>query len=162
MKPITNTLREKIQLHIKNGADISELIAGYDIKGEKLDHAVIKNFNRFNDDYSGASFVRAILGEEGKVTNISHSTATGCNFKYAKLLGTWDARHWNAKNCNFCGASIPNMDYRYADLRGGLFCGCIFSLSNWAGEGAKFDKKVFEMIFKHWGIAMEPEGEANA
>ena len=161
MKPMTNAIREKIQMYVKNGADISELIADVSIKGENLDKAVIKKFSRFNDDFSGTSFVRAVIGEEGKVTNIAHAKSVGCNFKYARFLGTWDARHWDARNINFCGTYAPDIDYRWADLRGCTFCGAVFSFSDWKGHGAKFDKKVFEMIFKHWGIDIQPEGETS-
>lgn len=162
MKPMSQTLREKIKIAIKNGQDISDLIKDVDIRGEILDRAIIKDFNRFNGDISKASFVRAIIGEEGKVINLSHVNANGCNFKYAKFLGTLELRNARATNCNFCGAFIPSADYRNADFRGSVFCGTIFALSNWAGSGAKFDKKVFEMIFKHWGIDLTQEGEENA
>ena len=42
VKPMTEDLRNKIQMYIKNGMDISDLIDGVSIKGENFCNAKIK------------------------------------------------------------------------------------------------------------------------
>lgn len=152
MKPMTNELREKIRTYIKNKLDISDLIKDVDIKGENLSRAIIKDFDRINDDISGCDLSYCIIGEEGKITNLSGTIMRDCNFKHTKFLGKVWLRRVDARGSNFTGAYIPYVSYEYGDFRGCKFCSTIFTIGSREGLKARFDKKIFEDLSKGWII----------
>jgi len=152
MKKITEKLREKIKLYIKNGLDISDLIEGYDIRGENLAGAIIKRFNRFNQDISYCNLARAIIGEENQITHLSRATMIGCNFKDAVFKGKVWLRKVNAQNCTFDGAFLPFVEYQHGDFRHSTFCDTIWRFGSRAGHGAIFDS---DLILKKWAIVLK-------
>jgi uncharacterized protein YjbI with pentapeptide repeats len=153
--PMTNELRTKIQMHIKNGIDISDLVKNIDIRGEDLSRAVIKTFNRPDDDISRCSLHQAIIGEEGKITNLNRITACYCNFHRVKFLGTVWIRNANVRYCNFREADLTAFDYKFSDFTGCDFCDVIFRIGSDKGVGAKFDEKFFKDLAENWGIEVK-------
>ena len=151
-KPMTNVLRDKIKMYIKNGVDISPLIKDIDIKGEDLSRAIIKDINRPDDNISGCNFHQAVIGEEGKITNLSRIDGRNCNFHRAKFLGTIWARYADLRNCNFQEVHATNMDYRFADLRNCNFCEAMFCIGSSKGIGAKFDEGFLKDLGESWGV----------
>lgn len=154
-KAMTNELRTKIQQYIKNGADISDLIKDYSIKGEDLSRAIIANFDRPDDDMTGTNFCQAVIGKEGKITNLNRVVAHNCNFHRAKFLGKIWARHsdWRGSNCK--EIHVTDMDYKFADLRNCDFCNAMFCIGSGRGIGAKFDEDFFKDLGENWGIEVK-------
>lgn len=139
MRPFTNELRKQIDIRIKNGIDISDLIKGINIKGEDFSRAIIKEFNRVNDDISNCLFFQAIIGQENTITNLSGTRMRNTNFKQAKFLGETWLKGVDAKNSTFTSCYLPYPQYQNADFRGSNFCGVITKLSTGNYKGAKFD-----------------------
>jgi len=135
--PITNDIRNKIRQYIKNQIDISPLIQNVDIKGEDLSRAIIKTFNRPDEDISNTCFYQAIIGEEGKITNLNRIKALNCNFHRTKFLGTVWVRYAELKNSNFREADLVALDYKFADFRGCDCCDVIIRIGSDKGTGAK-------------------------
>jgi uncharacterized protein YjbI with pentapeptide repeats len=151
-KPLTENVRQKIAIAIKNGLDISDIIANYQIKNEYLAGAIIKNINRVSEDLQNINFVRCVIGEEGKVTNLSGCDLKGCNFSDTRFLGTIWFKGCDLRNCNFTNAFMPNVEYQRADLRNIMLCDAVFRFGSKEGYKCKFSKKTFEQLFKFWEI----------
>lgn len=152
MKPMTNEIRNKIDMYRKNGLDISSLIDGVNIKGEDLRRCVIKNFNRNNEDLKGTKFSYATIGEEGKVLNISNNNFVGSEFIETKFIGKIFLRRCNCSSCNFNGAWMQNVEYQGTDFRKSDFCEAVIRLGSSYGLKAKFDENLFKDLAKHWNI----------
>lgn len=152
MKTMTNELRSKIQLRIKNKLDISDLIEGVSIKGEDLSHSIIKKFNRVNEDISGVNLAFSEIGEIGKVTNISGNVMKDVCLKGTKLYGVIYMRRCKCLRVNFSGAYMPYIEYQYTDFQNCTFCDCIMRIGSVVGMGANFDDKFFQELSKYWGI----------
>ena len=150
MKILSNEQRKKIEMYIKNGKDISELIEGYSLKNENFSRAIIKRLNRFNEDITNVNFSFCTIGEENIVTDLSGCDLKGCNFKYAKLLGRTVIRNADLRNVNMCNADLNEFDYQNSDFRGGVFCGCILKIGTSNGKGAIVDKKLLELLSTGW------------
>lgn len=150
--PMTHELRAKIKQYIKNQIDISDLIKDVDIKGEDLSRAIIKTFNRPDDDMTGTNFCQAVIGEEGKITNLNRVVAHNCNFHRAKFIGKIWARYsdWRGSNCK--EVNVIDMDYRFADFRDCNMCDAVFCIGSNKGIGAKFDEKFFKDLGENWGV----------
>lgn len=160
MKPrIPDSVRKEVQTKIKNNIDIGSLITPYSISGEDFAGAVIKEFNRVEEDLSNLNLANAIIGEEGKETHISRSNMKGCCFKGTKFLGKVIAKKTDFRNTDFSGAYIPYCDYRLADMRGCTFCGTIFTIQTGYSLGAKFDVAFFKDLAKHWDVQVIPRAE---
>lgn len=151
-KPIDDILKRQIAIHIKNRLDIGSLIKDVDIRGLDLSYAIIKEFNRINDDISNCNFSNAVIGEEGKITNLSGSKMVNCCFKEAKLLGRVLMKNVDGRNCNFRETFMPYVEYQYSNFEGASFCDAIFRIGSRVGIGAKFDKNLFAELSKWWGI----------
>lgn len=155
MQPISNALRAKIKMTIKNRIDISNLIEDKDIRGEDLTGAIIETFNRPDGDISNCIFTRAIIGKEGGVTNLNRVRAVSCNFKGLTLKGKVWARRGNFRGTNFDEAFAPYVDYRYADFRGCTFCDTVFTIGTKKAYGSRFDNKFFQDLAKSWNLEIK-------
>jgi len=149
---MTNELRKKIRMYVKNRIDISLLIKDVCIKGENLSNAIIKDFSRPDDDISGCNLACAIIGEEGKITNLNRVTAKNINCQKAVLKGIIWLRRADCRNGNFKEAFMPHLDYRYADLRDCDMCGAIFNFGSDKGVGAILGENFFKEFEKQWGV----------
>lgn len=156
-KAMTEEVRNKIKLYIKEGVDISSVIENYSLKNEHLAGAIIKNLDRLQEDISNCNFVNCVIGEEGKVTNLSGSNLKGSNFQSAKFLGTIWFRGADLRNCNFNNAWIPNVDYQYADLRNVSLCETTIKIGSKSGLHAKFSWKLFKLLAKYLQMDMQDE-----
>lgn len=154
-KQMTESVRNKIKTLIKNGLDISDEIADYDISDEDLSGAIIKNISRVAEKINNVNFVRCIIGEEGKITNLNGCDLRGCNFSYAKFLGTVWLRRADLRQCNFNDSFIPDVEYQYSDLRNASICNTVFRLSSKAGLGAKLEWKQFELLAKYMQLDIQ-------
>jgi len=150
MKKMTHELRAKIRKYIKNGIDISDLIRDVEIKGENLSRAIIKDFNRVADDISGTDFSYAVIGEEGKITNISGTKMRNCNFRGTKFLGKVWMRRVDARGSNFSEAYLPNVEYQHSDFRNCTFCSTVIRMGSREGLGAIFGKELWDLLTKGW------------
>jgi len=146
MKPMTNELREKIRTYIKNKLDISDLIKDVDIKGEDLSYAIIKNFDRVNDDISGCNFTSCIIGEKDKVTNLSGTIMRNCSFKDAKFLGKVYMRKVDAQGSTFRDCYMPYAEIQYSNFKNCCVCGWILPFSGRGFLKTKWSKEVIDYI----------------
>lgn len=153
MKKMTNEVRNKIKMYIKNKKDISEIIRGYSLKGENLSKAIIKDFGRrVNEDLSGVTLNFAVLGSNGVTTDCTNAIfydkdkKLGSNFKYTRFLGKWILRGADLRCSHFGGAYIPYVEYQRADLRNAILCNTVFSIGDFKGKEAKISKEFFEQI----------------
>ena len=152
MKKINHELTEKINSYIKNGKDISELLIGYEIKGYNLSNAIIKKFNRYNEDMSGCMFVNTTIGELGTETNLVGCDFRGSNFKGVHFLGHTIFKNNDARNCNFNTANLNSFDYSCTDFRGASFCEAIIKIGSMCGYKAIFDKSILNLLTRGWII----------
>ena len=155
-QPMTHEVRKTISMAIKNGLDISDLIANYSIANEDLSNSIIKKFNRDRENISGLILTNAIIGTEETPASMSQVSAIGCCFKATKFLGQVNARKGNFTGTNWTDAYIPYCDYKFADLRGCTFCGTAFTMSTSQSYGAKFDIKFFEHMGKMFNLTITP------
>ena len=159
--PMNNALREQIKVAIKNGLDISDLIRGVDIKGENLKGAIIKDFNRPNDDITKVDLSKAIIGEEGKITNLSGTIMRSVRFDDVVFKGTVFLRRCDCRESVFSGAVMVNLEYQNTDFRGCKFCETAIRLGTTYSLGSKFSDNVFDDLGKMWGLEIKVRGEEN-
>jgi uncharacterized protein YjbI with pentapeptide repeats len=152
---MTENVRNKIKGYIKNGMDISELIADYDISNEDFSGAVIKNLTRINEKIINTKFIRCIFGDKDNIINFSGSDLKGCNFSYARFNGLVWFRRADLRNVNFNDAFVPQVEYQYSDLRNASICNTVFRLSSKAGLGAKLEWKQFELLAKYMQLDIQ-------
>lgn len=150
--PMTNKLRETIAQYIKNQIDISNLIKDVDIKGEDLSRAIIKTFNRPDDDISRCNLNQTVIGTENQVTNLNRLTAKNCNFHRAKFLGIVWLRHANVSGSNFKEADLTKLDYKFTDFRGCDFCDSFICIGSDRGTGALLDENFMKDLAGSWGV----------
>ncbi len=148
-KPMTEAQKEKIQMAIKNRNDISDLIEDYDISNMYLAGAVIKRINRIQENLPNINFSRAIIGEEGKITNLSGCNLKGSNFLRAQFLGKVWFKGCDLRNCNFNGAWLPNAEYQFADMRNIQLCDAVIRIGSKNGFKAKLEWKIFELFAEY-------------
>ena len=151
MKTIITSLKEKINKYIKNKLDISDLIKDVDIRGADLSGAIIKDFNIINGDISRCNLSNSIIGEDNKITILTGTNMSNCNFKDAVFKGEIIMKKVDAKNCNFDEAFLPFIHYEHADLRGCSFCGTVWRLGSNVGHSAKINKE----LLNKWGLIIE-------
>lgn len=142
-KPLTENLKSKIELCIKNGEDISDLIQDVNIKGMNLSRALIKRMVRINEDLSNTLFVEAKFGQEGSIVNLMGCNLMGCNFTRAVFYGTTWFKRVDARNATFRGASLFNAHFEYSDFRNVDLCGALVRLSVPHYLGTKCDDSLF-------------------
>jgi uncharacterized protein YjbI with pentapeptide repeats len=148
-KPMTEEVRLKIKNAIKNQEDISDIIENYQIKDEYLCGAIIKRFNRVQEDIRNTNFIRCIIGTEDSVTNLSGSNFRGSNFSNAKFLGKTWFRGCDLRNCNFNDCWMPSVEYQHADLRNISICNAFIRIGSKSGFQAKFSNNAFELLSKY-------------
>ncbi len=156
---MTEELRKKIKTYIKNKIDISPLIQDIDLKGEDLSGAIIKTFNRVEDDLSGCNFSRCIIGEEGKITNLSGTKFRNCNFRGTKFLGKIFLRHCDCRNSDFSEAWMPYVEGQFSDFRECKICEVFTRIGTDYWFKAKFDEGVLGDFPKMWGLEVRPKRE---
>jgi uncharacterized protein YjbI with pentapeptide repeats len=150
MRSMTNELRERIQINIKNKIDIADLIKEVIIKGEDLSHAIISKLNIVDGDISGTNFSNTILGNDTDIFTIIRTNMENCNFNGAKFIGKAWIRSCNAKNCNFKNADLALVDYEYTNAIGSTFCGAKITIDSRGGLGAMFDPQLLRDLCKDW------------
>jgi uncharacterized protein YjbI with pentapeptide repeats len=158
-KPMTEAVRQKIRTYIKNGLDISDLIADYSIKGENLTGAIIKKLNRAYDDMSGVNMTKTIVGEKGKTNNITRAKLKKSIWCDAEIRGYMIANKCDCRDADFSGAQLSNVEYQFCDFRGAKFCETLMRIGSAHGMGAKFDTRFFRDLAKGWSVTVVPNKE---
>ena len=150
--PLSSAQRDQIKLYIKNKIDISPLIENYSVAGEDFTNAIIKTFDRPDEDISGIILSNAIIGEDKKITNLNRVTARHCNWRGSTWKGEIWLRKSDLRHTAFTNAFGPYFDYRYADLRHCDFCGAVFQIATPRALGAKFSEDFFQDMAKYWNV----------
>ncbi len=152
MKPMTQQLRDKIKMFIKNGNDISQLIEGVEIKNEDFRYAIIKRFDRIKDNLSGLNLSNATIGTKGKVVNLSNSIMHNVRFCDTEFIGKVFMRRCDCEDSDFSGANLSNLEYQYTNFARCKFCETIIRLGSDYGFNAKFDTNLFKDLTKNWNL----------
>ena len=153
MKIFTNSIKQAIQERKKNKLDISDLIAGVDIKGQDLSLTIIKSLNRFNEDLSKTNFSGCSFGEEQKSINLVGCDLQYSNFKNAISKGIFNIKRSNLSFSNLSESFFPFVEYQHANLLGCNICDAVWRLGSRAGHGCKIDSKML----KSWGLLISDE-----
>jgi uncharacterized protein YjbI with pentapeptide repeats len=154
-KPITNVLREKIKMYIKNKIDISPLIKNMSIKDENLSGAIIKDIYRVNTNISNCNFSNATIGSDDKIATFLGCNMVNCNFEGTNFVGKTWIRNCDARNCNFKNSNVSLVDYRFTDFTGSTFCYAIIRIGSKTGLGCKFPKEMFYDLTKNWKMGIK-------
>ena len=155
-KPMTNDLRSKIQMYIKNKLDISSLIEDINLKGEDLSFAIIKRFNRIDCDLQGVNWAHAILGNPDRLD----FTVIRCNISNSNFEGTIFEKSWirscKALNCNFRNSDVSKVSYNHTDFgEGTTFCGAIIRIGTKEGIGCHFPSSMWKDLTEGWDTTIE-------
>jgi len=151
-KPMTEQQRKRIKTHIKNGLDISDLIKDYSIKHEDLSGAKIKHFCRTNDDMNGVNLSKCVIGDVGVVNNISGSRCRRTRWCDTEVKGTLFARKCDAREADFSGAILTNVEYQYTNFTKAKFCECVMRIGSDYGLGCIMDETFFADLTKGWNL----------
>jgi uncharacterized protein YjbI with pentapeptide repeats len=154
MKTLTESIRTQIKLHIKNGLDIAPLIEGFSIKNEDLTGAIITTFNRADEDMSGVNLTKCIIGLPSKINNISGAKLMRSKWCDAIVQGTFFARRIDARNADFSGAVLTNMEFQHANFNGARFCEACIRIGSDYSWGAQFDNNFFADLTQGWSICV--------
>ncbi len=154
-RKMTEEVRNKIKMYIKEKIDITPLIEDYTLKNENLAFAIIKGLDRLQEDLSNCNFVNCIIGEDDKITNLCGSNLRGCNFASAKFLGKIWLRGADLRDSNFNNAWIPDVEFQFADLRNISLCETTIKIGSKSGLHAKFNWSLFEKLAKYLQMDME-------
>jgi uncharacterized protein YjbI with pentapeptide repeats len=160
MKPMTHDLRKQIKIRIKNKLDISDLIRDVDIQGEDLSYAIIKDFDRVEQNLSRTIFNNCVIGEEDKVTTLSNNKMYNCQFENTIFLGVVYLRRCDLRDSNFQFAQCQNVEWQYSDCRGANFCEACLRLGTDYFYKAIVDENLFRDLTKYLNIKVtmkEPE-----
>jgi len=160
-KPITNQIRQQIKMYIKNGLDISSLIKDVEIRGEDLRRAKIKDFDRPNTTISNTNFSDAIIGEQGKITDLCDCKFINCEFVNTKFYGTVFLRRCKCIDCNFNCAWLVDVEYQYTEFINTTFCEAVIRIGTDYGYKAKFDENLFRDLSKQWRVEVRLKEESN-
>jgi len=155
-KPMTEQQRQRIKLHIKNGLDISDLIADYSIRKEDLSGAIITKFNRAYDDMSDVNLTRCVIGLPNTTNNISHAKLRRSRWCDTIVKGVLFARKCDCRDADFSGASLTNVEYQFCNFRGAKFCETFLRIGSDFGWGAEFDEKFFSDLARGWNVKITP------
>jgi len=158
MKPLTNDLKKKIEVNIKNKIDISELIDGVDLRGADLSRAIIKNIRLTGIDIRGTNWSYAKIGNVETPSYFIKCNLDNSNFYGIEFTGKFWARSCSAKNCNFKYANLANAEYQYTDFTGSDFCDSVLRIGTREGLGCIFPPTLFEQLCKGWKnkVKVEP------
>lgn len=157
MKPLTESIRIQIKLHIKNGLDISPLIEGYSIKNEDLSGSIITKFNRAKQDMTGVNLTKCVIGVPGKINNMSGAKLIRSKWCDSVVQGIMFARRIDARDADFSGAVLTNMEFQNANFNGAKFCEACIRVGSDYTWGAKFDNNFFADLTKGWSIHVMTE-----
>ena len=152
LKPIDNTFRKKVQYAIKNKADLSDLIRGYDISELDLSGGVIKKLDLTNETIHDTSFVYCQLGTDAGGIVFNNAILTNCSFMDACFPGVVMARRTQFTGCSFVACYFPYVDYCYAKFVRCIFCEAVFRIGARQSLGAEFDEHFFGVLHKYMGI----------
>ena len=152
LKSIHNTLRKKVQYAIKNKADISDLIVGYDISNLDLTGAIISKLDLTNETITGTNFAYCLLGTDTGGIVFNNATLVNCCFQDARFPGTVMARRTKFIGCNFAACYVPYLDYCYASFERCIFCEAVFRIGFRQSLGVVFDDHFFGALTKYLGI----------
>ena len=152
LKSIHNTLRKKVQYAIKNKADISDLIVGYDISNLDLTGAIISKLDLTNETIEGTNFAYCLLGTDTGGIVFNNATLVNCCFQDARFPGTVMARRTKFIGCNFAACYVPYLDYCYASFERCIFCEAVFRIGFRQSLGVVFDDHFFGALTKYLGI----------
>ena len=152
LKSIHNTLRKKVQYAIKNKADISDLIVGYDISNLDLTGAIISKLDLTNETITGTNFAYCLLGTDTGGIVFNNATLVNCCFQDARFPGTVMARRTKFIGCIFVACYVPYLDYCYASFERCIFCEAVFRIGFRQSLGVVFDDHFFGALTKYLGI----------
>lgn len=162
MLPMSNSIREKINMYIKNGKDISEIIKDVNIKGENLSRSIIKDLNRVNCDLRGTNFSFCLLGGGVRPFSIIQCDIGNSNFESAQFVGTTFIRSCKAHNCNFKNADISKVSYEHTDCgETSNFCGAIIKIGTREGLGAHLPSSMWQDLCQGWDINIKVEPKSK-
>ena len=147
-----NGLYKDIQYAIKNKADISELIKGYDISGLDLTGCYISKMDLTGQTLEGTNFSYATLGTDEGGIMLNNATVKDCCFQDARFPGTVMARRTKFIGCNFAACYVPYLDYCYASFERCIFCEAVFRIGFRQSLGVVFDDHFFGALTKYLGI----------
>lgn len=145
--PLTHSALETIQNRIKSGADCSELLDPYDIKGADLAGIRCERFDRSGQDLEGANLSGAWLPN----AKLMNANCRNCNFSGANLERS-DGSHGDFRGANMANIFAPFAIWRYADLRDATLNGAVIRFACEESYGARFTKGFFELLMKHWKV----------
>ena len=148
MLPLSNDIRKKIRLRIKNHLDISDLIKDVNIGGMDLSYAIIKDFTRMKEDISNINLTNAAIGEQGKVSKICSCKILNSMFVNTNFIGKWFFRRNDCTGSNFNGAICPNVEYQYTNFTNCTFCGAVLKIGTEVGFKCQFDIGFFKDLIK--------------
>ena len=152
MKPMSSDLRRKIKMAIKNRLDISDLIRDVDIKGEDLQYAIIKDFTRIKCNISRVNLSNAVIGQKGKITNISGNIMRECNFGDTTFIGKVFMRRCDCTGSDFSGADCRDVEYQNSNMRDCRFCETVLRIGTAYGMGARFSQDFFKDLEQGWNV----------
>lgn len=155
LKPMNQSLREKIRMYAKNNLDISDLIAGIDIKSEDLSRTIIKKLVLDGENISDTNFSYAVLGNDTDTISFLNMKMTNCNFEGAKFVGKTWIRNCDARNCNFKNSDVSKVDYRNSNFTGSTFCEATIKINSRGGIGCIFDANILKDLTKYWDVDVE-------
>jgi len=150
MLPFTHDLKNKISGNIKNGADISDLIKGVDLRGADLGWAIIKDIQLNGVDIRGCNFSYTKIGNDSSNCFFINCNIDNCNFYGAEFVGKVSVRSCHAHNCNFKMANLAKADYQYTDFTGSNFCDSVLRIGTREGLGCILPTTLFEELCKGW------------
>lgn len=161
MTIMTNEIRAKIRMYIKNRIDISPLIKDVSIKGENLSRAIISDFNRVNENINNTKFSYTTIGAEGKTTVLSRNKMRNCEFIGTKFKGKVFFRRNDCTGSNFNGAICSNVEYQYTDFTNCTFCECVLRIGTAFSYKCKFDTSFFKDLIKGTNLELVEKKEKN-
>lgn len=159
LKSIHNTLRKKVQYAIKNKADISDLIVGYDISNLDLTGAIISKLDLTNETITGTNFAYCLLGTDIGGIVFNNATLVNCCFQDARFPGIVMARRTKFIGCMLVATYAPYIDHAYAEFKNTVFCETVFRLGARVSLGAKFDDTFMGALSKYWAVKLVPNDE---
>jgi uncharacterized protein YjbI with pentapeptide repeats len=143
MKPLTQALKDKIAMYIRNKQDLADIIDGVDLRGANLAYGIITRFERTGDDMSGCNFSHCVFGGGTNILKFMNCKMQHCNFQGATFESSAWVRGCDMRGCTFRDANWYKVDYQHSDFRGGIFCNSVMRVGGMGGAGCKFDSSVF-------------------
>jgi uncharacterized protein YjbI with pentapeptide repeats len=151
LKRPTEAFKLELANYIKNQLDISDLIAGYDIKGLNLSNSIIRTIQRAHENLTNINWSRCIIGYEGANNFLTGCNISDGNFKYCRIIGMLSLKRVIAHRTNFADAYMPDIEYQHADLTDSTFCNVVVPMGSLKGHGAIIPMSQIEK----WGINLK-------